>query len=186
MSLISRAVSLATTRPAQDLAKLDPVGDFDDSVEHTQASVADVVDDGIRADLQIGGDPAGRGRLEVLAADPAVDQGPNLLGKNVRYLKRTPGRQGGSLGKPVSFFPPPPLDDAREGFQLSGTQVKSLVDRLEPSLQFGRRHHHRRDLVTKCFEKNLRILHRPRAAPGSSVSRAGVPRESSRRVKSFI
>ena len=137
MSLISRAVSLATTRPERIWPELDPVGDFDDPVEHPEASVADVVDGGVGADSQVGGDPAGRGRLEEFAADAAVDQGANLLGDDVRDLQGAAGRQGGSLGQPVSLFPPAPLDDPRQGFQLPWTEVKRLINGLEPSFQLG-------------------------------------------------
>ena len=88
MSLISRAVSLATTRPARIWPELDPVGDLDDPVEHSEASVADVVDDGVGADAQVGGDPAGRGRLEVFAADAAVDQGADLPAGGTSAISR--------------------------------------------------------------------------------------------------
>ena len=96
MSLISRAVSHGDDQAGADLAQLDPVGDFDDAVEHAQAGVADVVDRGVAADAEIGGDPAGRGRLEVFAADPAIDQGlrPGRAGRRRPRAQapRPPGR----------------------------------------------------------------------------------------------
>ena len=110
ISLISRDVSHDTTMPGADLAELDPVGDLDHAVEHAQAGVADVVDGGLRSDADGRGHATGRGRLEVLATDAAVDQDVDL----VRAGHATPTSAD---GRPRSHRPradnPPPTTAAR-------------------------------------------------------------------------
>ena len=80
MSLISRALSQETTRPALIWPELDPVGHVEDAVQHAEAGVGEVEDRGVAADAEPGGDPAGGGRLELLPADAGVDQNADIVG----------------------------------------------------------------------------------------------------------
>ena len=58
-------------------------------------------------------------------------------------------------------------------FQLARAQVKGVVDRLEPSFQLGRRHHHRRRSRSQiASRKTFEYFMEPIAASRSSVSRA--------------
>ena len=61
-----------------DLPQLDHVGHLDHAVEQPQAGVGDVVDHAVRGQAEAMMDAAGRGRLEEVAADRAVDQGADV------------------------------------------------------------------------------------------------------------
>jgi len=76
--------------PGSDLTQLDAIGDVHDAVEDAQAGIADVVDR-FRADTQLGGDTAGGGRLEFLAADGGVDQHLDIFRTDVRHCQRLAG-----------------------------------------------------------------------------------------------
>ncbi len=74
-----------------DLAQLDHVGHLHHAVENAQAGVRDVVDQAVWRAGRAVVHAAGRGRLEIVAADRAVDQGADLRAVDA-------GRRDGPLG----------------------------------------------------------------------------------------
>src|SRR5262249_58771394 len=75
-------------QPGATLAELDPVGDVDDSVQHTQTRIAHVVNERRAAHTQACGYFAGRGRFELLAAHSSIDQDIDVIRTNVGRLQR--------------------------------------------------------------------------------------------------
>ena len=142
-----------------DLTELDPVGDVENTVEHAQAGVAEVVDGGIRADAQVGSDAAGGGRLELLAADAGVNERVDVAGRHARVAQRLVGGRYRPLRNGKARIPPAPFHDARERFQLAFRDAQRLVHRPQPLFQLLGRHHHRRQLISQRIDKHARIIH---------------------------
>src|SRR5262245_51770734 len=59
--------------PRAALAQLDAIGNVHDAVQHTEAGVADIEHKGAGTNADAGGDTAGGGGFELLAANACVD-----------------------------------------------------------------------------------------------------------------
>ena len=130
-----------------DLAEFDAVGDVEHAVEHPEAGIGNIVDGGVPLDADGGGHLAGGRRLEMLAADAGVDQGADLLRRDIAPLQRFFRRSDRPLRNRRVRLPPAPFADAGQRFQLAGRDVQRLVHRLQPVFQLGGSDDDRRQLI---------------------------------------
>ena len=91
-----------------DLTEFDPVGDFDNAIQHTKTRVADIEDSCVGAYAQGRSNAASRSGFEILSTDATVDEYVDELKETTKYwldsyqrlaaLARETGKKGKRLG----------------------------------------------------------------------------------------
>ena len=154
------------------MSELDAVGDVEHAVEDAETRVAYVVDGGIGADAKAGRDMTSRRRLELLATDAGVDQSVDFRSFQPDRFKGLPCRLDGAMSQRITRFPPAPLGDAGESFELALGNPQRLIHRPQPSFQLRRSDDDRRQLVTDGIDVDPRVIHSAilRARSEKSVS----------------
>jgi len=142
-----------------NLPQLNPVGDIENTVENTETGVGEIINRGIPSDTEGGCNLAGRGRLEMLAADSCINYCTDVLRGNIALLKRLFSGSNSTVLNRCIRFPPASFADTGQGLKLPRRNMQSFVGRLQAAFQLGRGDHDRGQLVTDRFNVNTGISH---------------------------
>src|SRR5688572_1548536 len=102
---------------------------------------------------------AGGGRLEIVAADAAVDQRADPAGINARCFDGPLAADDALLARPHAPRPEPALADAADQFQPAFGELEPLIERREASFDFGAGQHFLGERVAERFQANVLISH---------------------------
>src|SRR5690606_26761893 len=113
-----------------DLAALDHAAGDVHAVDEGQAGVGDVEVLAGVGQAEVAADDAGRGRLEVVAADRGVDQQADLVRVDAGVGQRLDAGEGGDLGGLHAFFPQVAGVDAGDVAEHVGADAEAVEGRL--------------------------------------------------------
>src|SRR5690606_1701861 len=116
-----------------DLAALDHAAGDVHAVDEGQAGIGHVEVLALVAQAQVAGDDAGRGRLQVVAADRGVDQQADLVRVDAGVGQRLHAGQGGGVGRLDVPVPQAPGIDAGDVVE----DVVADAERVQGGLQAG-------------------------------------------------
>src|SRR5690606_2109241 len=114
-----------------DLAALDHAAGDVHAVDEGQAGVGDVEVLAFVAKAEVAADDAGRGRLEVVAADRGIDQQAHARRVDAGIGQRLDAGQGGGVGGQNIAVPEAAGVDVGNLAQHIGTDVQAVERRLQ-------------------------------------------------------
>ena len=140
-----------------DLPQLDHVGHLDHAIEQSQAGVRHVVYDAFRRQAEAMMDLAGRGRLEKVAADRAVNQRAHLPPVDSGRCEGLFGRLCALIAGQCAGGPESPLGNAGHQFQPPLRQPQPPIERPKPALDLRRTDHLFRQRVGNRFQADVLV-----------------------------